>query len=39
MFRKYADLGYDEVAITPIGPDIEGFCWFYGTELRPRLDL
>jgi hypothetical protein len=38
-FRRFAELGYDEVAITPIGPDIDGFCRFYETELRPRLDL
>jgi G6PDH family F420-dependent oxidoreductase len=38
-FRRYAELGYDEVAITPIGPDIDGFCRFYETELRPRLDM
>jgi G6PDH family F420-dependent oxidoreductase len=38
-FRKYAELDYDEAAITPIGPDVDGFCRFYETELRPRLDL
>jgi G6PDH family F420-dependent oxidoreductase len=38
-FRQYAEQGYDEVAITPVGPDIDGFCRFYETELRPRLDL
>jgi G6PDH family F420-dependent oxidoreductase len=38
-FREYADLGYDEVAITPIGQDVEGFLRFYEKELRPRLGL
>jgi hypothetical protein len=37
-FRQQTDLGYDEVAITPITPitpDVDGFCR-YETELRPR---
>lgn len=38
-FRELADLGFDEVAITPIGPDIEGFLRFWERELRPRLDV
>ena len=36
-FRPYAEAGFDEVAITQIGPDQEGFFRFYERELRPRL--
>ncbi|HET8619761.1 MAG TPA: TIGR03557 family F420-dependent LLM class oxidoreductase [Acidimicrobiales bacterium] len=36
-FREYADAGYDEVAVTQIGPDQEGFFRFYESELRSRL--
>ncbi|HZM32217.1 MAG TPA: TIGR03557 family F420-dependent LLM class oxidoreductase [Acidimicrobiales bacterium] len=36
-FREYADAGYDEVAVTQIGSDQEGFFRFYESELRSRL--
>jgi G6PDH family F420-dependent oxidoreductase len=36
-FRGFADAGYDEVAVTQIGPDQEGFFRFYESELRSRL--
>jgi hypothetical protein len=36
-FRTFADAGFDEVAITQIGPDQEGFFGFYEGELRDRL--
>jgi G6PDH family F420-dependent oxidoreductase len=36
-FRPFADAGFDEVAVTQIGPDQEGFFRFYERELRPRL--
>jgi G6PDH family F420-dependent oxidoreductase len=35
--RSYVDAGFDEVAITQIGPDQDGFLEFYETELRGRL--
>jgi G6PDH family F420-dependent oxidoreductase len=34
----YADAGFDEVALTQIGPDQDGFFRFYERELKPRLD-
>jgi G6PDH family F420-dependent oxidoreductase len=34
---EYTDAGFDEVAITQIGPDQDGFFRFYERELRPRL--
>ncbi len=36
-FRPFADAGFDEVAITQIGTDQEGFFQFYERELRDRL--
>jgi G6PDH family F420-dependent oxidoreductase len=36
-FRQFAEAGFDEVAVTQIGPDQEGFFRFYERELRPRL--
>ena len=36
-FRSYVDAGFDEVAITQIGPDKEGFFRFYESELKARL--
>jgi G6PDH family F420-dependent oxidoreductase len=36
-FRPFAEAGFDEVAITQIGPDQEGFFRFYERELRDRL--
>jgi G6PDH family F420-dependent oxidoreductase len=36
-YRSFVDAGFDEVAVTQIGPDQEGFFRFYERELRPRL--
>ncbi len=36
-FRRYADAGFDEVALTQIGPDQDGFFRFYESELRSRI--
>jgi hypothetical protein len=36
--RAYAEAGFDEVALTQIGPDQEDFFCFYERELRCRLD-
>jgi G6PDH family F420-dependent oxidoreductase len=38
-FRPFLDGGFDEVAVTQIGPDQEGFFRFWDKELRPRLEL
>jgi G6PDH family F420-dependent oxidoreductase len=35
--KSYAEAGFDEVAITQIGPDQDGFLDFYERELRGRL--
>lgn len=35
--REFVDAGFDEVAVTQIGPDQEGFFRFYERELRGRL--
>ena len=35
--RPFAEAGFDEVAVTQIGPDQEGFFRFYERELRDRL--
>jgi G6PDH family F420-dependent oxidoreductase len=35
--RAYLDAGFDEVYVSQIGPDQEGFFDFYRRELRPRL--
>jgi G6PDH family F420-dependent oxidoreductase len=37
--RQFVDAGFDEVAITQIGPDQDGFFQFWEREVRPRLDL
>ncbi|MFP3901437.1 MAG: TIGR03557 family F420-dependent LLM class oxidoreductase [Acidimicrobiia bacterium] len=37
QLQTFADLGFDEVTITQIGPDQEGFFRFFERELRPRL--
>jgi G6PDH family F420-dependent oxidoreductase len=37
--RPFFEAGFDEVTVTQIGPDQEGFFRFWETELRPRLDL
>ena len=36
-FQRFADAGFDEVAITQVGPDQEGFFQFYERELRSRI--
>ena len=36
-FREFVDAGFDEVAVTQIGPDQDGFFRFYERELRDRL--
>lgn len=36
-FKKYADAGFTEVAITQIGPDQAGFCKIFADELAPKL--
>jgi hypothetical protein len=36
--RAYAEAGFDEVALTQIGPDQEGFFRFYERELKRRID-
>ena len=38
-FRTYVDAGFDEVAITQIGPDQDGFFRFYESELKARLGV
>ena len=35
--RKYADAGYDEVYITQVGTDQEGFLRFYEREVLPAF--
>jgi G6PDH family F420-dependent oxidoreductase len=35
---EYTDAGFDEVALTQIGPDQEGFFRFYERELKRRLN-
>jgi G6PDH family F420-dependent oxidoreductase len=35
--QAFVDAGYDEVYISQIGPDQEGFFRFFEQELRPRL--
>jgi G6PDH family F420-dependent oxidoreductase len=36
-FRKYADVGYDELFIQQIGPDQEEFFSFFAKEVEPLL--
>ncbi len=36
--RKYADAGFDHLALIGIGPDQAAFINFFERELRPRLD-
>jgi G6PDH family F420-dependent oxidoreductase len=36
-FQEFVDAGFDEVAVTQIGPDQDGFFRFYERELRDRL--
>ena len=35
--RQYVDAGFDEVYVSQIGPDQDGFFDFYRRELAPRL--
>ena len=35
--RKYVDAGYDEIYLSQIGPDQQGFFRFFNEELRPLL--
>jgi G6PDH family F420-dependent oxidoreductase len=37
VVKKYVDAGFDEVYISQVGPDQEGFFEFYERELRPLL--
>ncbi|GAA4593195.1 LLM class F420-dependent oxidoreductase [Planotetraspora phitsanulokensis] len=36
--RQYVEAGFDEVYISQIGPDQEGFFSFYSVEILPRLN-
>jgi alkanesulfonate monooxygenase SsuD/methylene tetrahydromethanopterin reductase-like flavin-dependent oxidoreductase (luciferase family) len=35
--REYIDAGYDEVYVLQIGPEQQGFFWFYEKEILPKL--
>jgi hypothetical protein len=35
--QEYLDAGYDEVYVSQIGDDQEGFLDFYGKEILPRF--
>ena len=35
--RKYVDAGFDEIYVSQVGPDQEGFMKFFSDELRPLL--
>ena len=35
--QKYVDAGYDEIYVTQVGPDQEGFLRFYQREILPRF--
>jgi G6PDH family F420-dependent oxidoreductase len=35
--RAYVDAGFDEVYVSQVGPDAEGFFEFYAREVLPRL--
>jgi G6PDH family F420-dependent oxidoreductase len=37
QFRQYTDAGFDEVYISQIGPEQEGFFRFYRDEVLPQL--
>ena len=37
MIEKYLDAGFDEVYVSQVGKDQQGFFDFYRTELAPRL--
>ena len=35
--QKYVDAGYDEIYVTQVGPDQEGFLRFYEREVLPEF--
>ncbi len=35
--REYLDAGFDEVYVSQVGPDQEGFLDFYAKEILPRF--
>jgi len=35
--KKHIDAGFDHICLVGIGPDQEGFCTFFESELKPRL--
>ncbi|HTK15100.1 MAG TPA: TIGR03557 family F420-dependent LLM class oxidoreductase [Acidimicrobiia bacterium] len=35
--QKYVDAGYDQIYVTQVGPDQEGFLRFYEREILPRF--
>jgi G6PDH family F420-dependent oxidoreductase len=35
--KQYIDAGFDEVYVSQVGPDQEGFLEFFSKEVRPRL--
>jgi len=35
--RAYISAGFDEVYVSQVGPDVEGFFEFYGSTVLPRL--
>jgi hypothetical protein len=37
MIRKYLDAGFDEVYVSQVGPDQQGFLDFFQREVRPKL--
>jgi hypothetical protein len=37
MAREFADAGYDRLALTNAGPDMNGFFDFFTKELAPEL--
>ncbi|MGN5239365.1 MULTISPECIES: TIGR03557 family F420-dependent LLM class oxidoreductase [unclassified Rhodococcus (in: high G+C Gram-positive bacteria)] len=38
QIRKYADAGFDHLALVNAGPDVDGFFRFYAEELKSSLD-
>jgi hypothetical protein len=37
IIGKYVDAGYDEIYVTQVGPDQEGFLRFYEREILPHF--
>lgn len=35
--RSFLDAGFTNLAIVPLGDDVEGFCRFWTDEVRPAL--